>query len=96
RAKDVSEGPSLFIMALDIDAFNDKAKYLKDVDSRIDELKRSKPAKNNTHGILMPGEIEDGKFTASEKAGFVDVVPENLKMVNDLAIEMGIEPIATV
>lgn len=96
RAKDVSEGPSLFIMALDIDAFNDKARYLEDVDSRIDELKKSKPAKNNTRGILMPGEIEDGKFKASEEAGIVEVLPENLKMVNDVALEMGLEPIGTV
>ena len=93
RAKDVSEGPSLFIMALDIDAFNDKAKYLEDIDSRISELKSSKPAKNNTHGILMPGEIEAGRFEASEQSGYVDVLPENLKMVNDLAAEMGIRQI---
>ena len=80
-------------MALDIDAFNDKNKYLQDVDARISELKSSKPAKNNTHGILMPGEIEAVRFKASEESGYVDVLPENLKMVNDLAAEMGIAQI---
>ena len=93
RAKDTQEGPSLFLMALDIDAFNDKNKYLQDVDARISELKSSKPAKNNTNGILMPGEIEATRFKASEESGYVDVLPENLKMVNDLAAEMGLEQI---
>lgn len=95
RAKDVSEGPSLMMIAMDIKAFNDEEKYYNDVDFRINELKSSKLAKNSK-GILMPGEIEDGKFKASDKSGFVDVVPENLKMVNDIALEMGIEPIAVI
>ena len=90
RAKDVSEGPSLFIMALDIDAFNDREKYVEDVDFRIGELKSSKPAKNNSRGILMPGEIEAHSFEASERTGLVDVLPENLKMANDVAEEMGV------
>lgn len=94
KAKDTQEGPSLFLMALDIGAFNDKEKYYHDIDERIIELKSSKPAKNNKGGILMPGEIEDGRFKASEKSGLVDVLPENLKMVNDLAAEMGLEQIA--
>ncbi|MCQ2412210.1 MAG: Ldh family oxidoreductase [Sphaerochaetaceae bacterium] len=95
RAKDVSEGPSLMMIAMDIKAFNDEEKYYNDVDFRINELKSSKLAKNSK-GILMPGEIEDGKFKASDKSGYVDVVPENLKMVNDIALEMGIEPIAVI
>jgi hypothetical protein len=41
----------------------------------------------------MPGEIEAGRFNASEESGYVDVLPENLKMVNDLAAEMGLEQI---
>ena len=43
----------------------------------------------------MPGEIEDGRFRASEESGMVEVLPENLSMVNDLAAEMGIEAIQT-
>ncbi|MBQ0070899.1 MAG: Ldh family oxidoreductase [Spirochaetales bacterium] len=95
RAKDVSEGPSLMMIAMDIKAFNDEEKYYNDVDFRINELKSSKLAKNSK-GILMPGEIEDGKFKKSDESGFVEVVPENLKMVNDIAVEMGIEPIAVI
>lgn len=95
RAKDVSEGPSLMMIAMDIKAFNDEEKYYNDVDYRINELKSSKLAKNSK-GILMPGEIEDGKFKKSDESGLVEVVPENLKMVNDIAEEMGIEPIAVI
>ena len=46
--------------------------------------------------MLMPGEIEDGKFKASEESGVVMVLPENLKMVNDLADEMGMERISVI
>ena len=42
----------------------------------------------------MPGEIEDNKFKTSEKSGMVEVLPENLKMVNDLALDMGLETIS--
>ena len=94
RAKDYADGPSLMMIAMDISAFNDEEKYYKDVDDRIHELKASKLAKNSK-GILMPGEIEDGRFRASEESGMVDVLPENLSMVNDLAAEMGIEAIQT-
>lgn len=92
RAKDNQEGPSLMMIALDIDAFNDKEKYYEDIDARIKELKASKKAKNSK-GIFMPGEIEANTFNEAEKSGFVSVLPENLKMVNDLALEMSIEPI---
>ena len=95
RAKDFAEGPSLMMMALDIKAFNDEEKYYSDVDARISELKASKLAKNSK-GILMPGEIESEKFEVSEKTGLVEVLPENLKMVNDLADEMNMERIAVV
>ena len=44
----------------------------------------------------MPGEIESEKFEVSEKTGLVEVLPENLKMVNDLADEMNMERIAVV
>ena len=93
RARAGVDGPSLFLMALDISAFNDRDKYYSDVDARISELKKSKPAKNNTNGILMPGEIEAGRYEESERKGIVEVLPENLKMVNDLAVELGIEEI---
>lgn len=93
RAKDVSEGPSLMMIAMDIKAFNDEEKYYQDVDDRIHELKSSKLAKNSK-GILMPGEIEDGKFASSDKSGLVEVLPENLKMVNDLAEELGLPTIS--
>ena len=83
------------MMALDIKAFNDEEKYYSDVDARISELKASKLAKNSK-GILMPGEIESEKFEVSEKTGLVEVLPENLKMVNDLADEMNMERIAVV
>ena len=82
-------------VAMDIKAFNDEEKYYNDVDDRIRELKASKLAKNSK-GILMPGEIEDGKFKASEESGVVMVLPENLKMVNDLADEMGMERISVI
>ncbi len=95
RAKDNSEGPSLMMIAFDIDAFNDREKYYEDVDKRISELKASKKAKNSK-GILMPGEIEDNAFSRSEESGLVDVLPENLKMVNDVALELGVEPIGSV
>ena len=65
------------------------------MDARISELKASKLAKNSK-GILMPGEIESEKFEISEKTGLVEVLPENLKMVNDLADEMNMERIAVV
>ena len=94
RAKDYADGPSLMMIAMDISAFNDEEKYYKDVDDRIHELKASKLAKNSK-GILMPGEIEDGRFRASEESEMVEVLPENLSMVNDLAVEMGIEVIQT-
>lgn len=92
RAKDSQDGPSLMMIALDIDAFNNKEKYYEDIDARIKELKASKKAKNSK-GIFMPGEIEANTFNEAEKSGFVSVLPENLKMVNDLALEMSMEPI---
>ncbi len=95
RAKDNSEGPSLMMIALDIDAFNDKKKYFEDVDARISELKASKLAKNS-RGILMPGEIEDNAYRRSAESGLVDVLPENLKMVNDVALDLGVEPIGEI
>ncbi len=95
RAKDNSEGPSLMMIALDIEAFNDKDKYFEDVDSRIKELKASAKAKNSK-GILMPGEIEDNAFKKSEESGLVDVLAENLKMVNDVALSLSLEPISAV
>ena len=95
RAKDVSEGPSLMMIAFDISAFNDPGKYYADVDSRIAELKGSKLAKNS-RGIFMPGEMEAARFRSSEESGVVEVLPENLKMVNDLAREMGLEEIRTI
>lgn len=93
RAKDFAEGPSLMMIAMDVKAFNDEDKYYHDVDARIKELKASKLAKNSK-GIFMPGEIEDNKFKSSEKSGMVEVLPENLKMVNDLALDMGLETIS--
>lgn len=96
RAKDNQDGPSLFLMALNIEAFNDKEKYYRDVDSRIAELKSAKPAKNNPNGILMPGEIEARRFEASDRSGTVEVLPENLKMANDVAVEMGLNPISVI
>ena len=95
RAKDFADGPALMMIAMDIKAFNDEEKYHTDVDARIRELKDSQKAKNSK-GILMPGEIEDGKYRASLESGIVEVLPENLKMVNDLAKEMGIEEIAVI
>ncbi|MBQ7282675.1 MAG: Ldh family oxidoreductase [Spirochaetales bacterium] len=92
RAKDVSEGPSLMMVAFDISAFNDPEKYYADVDARIAELKGSKLAKNSK-GIFMPGELEDRKYKATLESGTVEVLPENLKMVNDVAAEMGLEGI---
>ncbi len=92
RAKDSVDGPSIMMIAMDISAFNDEEKYYNDVDARINELKSSKKAKYS-NGILMPGEIEANKFAASEKSGIVEVLPENLDMVNDIAKEMAIEPI---
>lgn len=92
RAKDSADGPSIMMIAMDISAFNDEEKYFSDVDARINELKSSKKAKYS-NGILMPGEIEANKFAASEKSGIVEVLPENLDMVNDIAKEMAIEPI---
>ena len=95
RAKDSADGPSIMMIAMDISAFNDEEKYFSDVDARINELKSSKKAKYS-NGILMPGEIEANKFAASEKSGIVEVLPENLDMVNDIAKEMAIEPIAII
>ena len=95
RAKAEFDGPSLFISALDINAFNDPGKYYKDVDARIAELKGSKPAKGSK-GILMPGEIEAVRYEASEASGLVDVLEENLKMLNDVATEMGLEPVRVI
>ena len=95
RAKDNSEGPALMMIALDINAFNDSEKYYNDIDARIKELKASKLAKNSK-GILMPGEIEDNAYRKSAESGLVDVLPENLKMVNDVALDLGVEPIGTV
>ena len=95
RAKDVSEGPSLMMIAFDISAFNDPGKYYSDVDSRIAELKGSRLARNSK-GIFMPGEMEAARFRSSEESGVVEVLPENLKMVNDLAREMGLEEIRTI
>lgn len=92
RAKDSVDGPSIMMIAMDISAFNDEEKYFSDVDARINELKSSKKAKYS-NGILMPGEIEANKFAASEESGIVEVLPENLDMVNDIAKEMAIEPI---
>ena len=95
RAKDVSEGPSLMMIAFDIGAFNDPGKYYADVDSRIAELKGSRLARNSK-GIFMPGEMEAARYSASEESGVVEVLPENLRMVNDLAREMGLEEIRTI
>lgn len=95
RAKDSADGPSIMMIAMDISAFNDEEKYFSDVDARINELKSSKKAKYS-NGILMPGEIEANKFAASEESGIVEVLPENLDMVNDIAKEMAIEPIAII
>lgn len=95
RAKDSADGPSIMMIAMDISAFNDEEKYFSDVDARINELKSSKKAKYS-NGILMPGEIEAIKFAASEESGIVEVLPENLDMVNDIAKEMAIEPIAII
>ncbi|MDY4066537.1 Ldh family oxidoreductase [Bullifex sp.] len=95
RAKDSADGPSIMMIAMDISAFNDEEKYFSDVDARINELKSSKKAKYS-NGILMPGEIEANKFAASEKSGIVEVLLENLDMVNDIAKEMAIEPIAII
>ncbi|MDD7271611.1 MAG: hypothetical protein PUH25_06995, partial [Spirochaetales bacterium] len=85
----------IMMIAMDISAFNDEEKYFSDVDARINELKSSKKAKYS-NGILMPGEIEANKFAASEKSGIVEVLSENLDMVNDIAKEMAIEPIAII
>lgn len=95
RAKDTVDGPSLMMIAFDIPAFNDTGKYYADIDSRIAELKESRLAKNSK-GIFMPGEMEDRKYHASLDSGIVEVLPENLKMVNDLAAEMGLEGIETI
>ncbi len=95
RAKDNSEGPSLMMIALDIDAFNDKSKYFEDVDSRIRELKSSKLGKNSK-GIFMPGEMEDKAFRLCEESGLVSVLPENLKMLNDVALSLGLDGVSTV
>ena len=95
RAKADVDGPSLFMMALDIGAFNNPDTYYRDVDARIAELKGSKPAKGSK-GILMPGEIESVRFETSESSGLVDVLEENLEMVNDVASELGIEPIRVI
>ena len=95
RAKDSVDGPSIMMIAMDISAFNDEEKYFNDVDARINELKSSKKAKNST-GILMPGEIEAKKFEESQASGIVEVLPENLDMVNNIAEEMAIEPIAII
>ena len=43
----------------------------------------------------MPGEMEDTKYKASMVSGTVEVLPENLKMANDVAIEMGLDVIST-
>ena len=44
----------------------------------------------------MPGEIEDNAYRKSAQSGLVDVLPENLKMVNDVALDLGIEPIGEI
>ena len=44
----------------------------------------------------MTGEIEANKFAASQASGLVEVLPENLEMVNAIAREMAMEPIAVI
>ena len=95
RAKENAEGPSMMAIAFDIGAFNDPDKYYADVDSRIAELKGSRLARNSK-GIFMPGEMAAARYKASEESGVVEVLPENLRMVNELAREMGLEEIRTI
>lgn len=95
RAGDALQGPGVFMMALDVDAFNDRATYCADMDNRITELKSSKPAKGS-QGISMPGERSERTLRASEQSGLMETLPEILASVNDLAASMGIAPIATV
>ena len=94
RAADKCGGPGVFMMALDVDAFNEREKYNEDMDARISELKNSKPAKGSK-GITMPGENSTRKLMESEETGYLEILPEIVASVNACAAEMGVEPIET-
>ena len=95
RAGDALQGPGVFMMALDVDAFNDRSTYCTDIDNRITELKTSKPAKGSP-GISMPGERSEQALQTSEKSGIMQTLDEILESVNNLAVSMDLEPIVTV
>ena len=90
EAGDFKDGPGIMMMALDVAAFRDPQMFLTDVDHRIQELKSVRKAKNSS-GIMMPGEPEARSF--AESAQKVSVLPEIMDSLNDLARQLGREPV---
>lgn len=90
RAKDFIDGPGLLMMAWNIEAFNDKDKFLDDMDARIKELKSVRLA-TGSKGIMVPGEPEARSEAANKER--MDVIEEILDEVDALAEKLGLEPV---
>lgn len=73
RAGDDQDGPSCMYIALNIDAFGDRAAFLEMMDDRIDEMKSSRLAPGS-RGVFMPGEIEHNN--AADAQEMVWMMPE--------------------
>lgn len=90
NARDDADGASMLMMAWNVEMFRDQDAFTEAVDNRIRELKAVRKARN-VEAILMPGEKEAQQYAAS--ARFVEILPEIMEEVNDLAVSMGLERI---
>jgi len=88
RAGDENEGPSHSFMAIDIDVFGNRDRFINAVETRIAELKGCRLAKDSD-GIFMPGEIEHNNYEKSQES--VELITEVVNDLNILACELGIE-----
>ena len=90
RAYDDAEGPSYLMLAFQIEAFREREAFLDDMEARIAELKAVRPAKGSA-GVQLPGEASGRRFLASQEN--VEILPEVLAELDELAEELGGEPL---
>jgi LDH2 family malate/lactate/ureidoglycolate dehydrogenase len=88
RAGDENDGPSHFFAAINIDSFGSRQDFANAMDSRIKEIKSSRPAKDS-RGIFMPGELEFLNYRKSTDS--VGIIPEIISDLNSLAKELGVD-----
>jgi LDH2 family malate/lactate/ureidoglycolate dehydrogenase len=81
------------VVAMDVEAFLDRAEYLRRTDELIARCRRSRPA-TGADGVMLPGEPE-WRCRAKRLRDGVPLPASTRRALDEAAAEWGLEPLAS-